>query len=375
VRVAMLALSRVPSRKANAIRVLKMSQAVQRLGHETCLWLPGPSPGLSEIDIAAQYGLNEPIPIRWVPRSSWLRGYDYSWFGVLAARKWRADLVFAWPLQAAAFASLLGLPTLLELHERPAGRSAAYLLRRFLRGRGARRLVVITRHLKRLLENDFRGTLGDVPLLVEPMAADTRLYQGLPSPEEAKRKLGLEQRFTVSYTGHLYPGRGMEVMVELAHRLPEVRFLWAGGEASDVETWRGKVAQRGLGNILLMGFLPQPELPMIHAASDALLMPYQRSVETSSGSNTMAYASPLKLFEYLAAGRPILSSDLPVLREVLDESNSLLLPPEDVGAWEGALRWVMENPGAASELGHSAKRMAEQHTWEARAERILEGLG
>jgi glycosyltransferase involved in cell wall biosynthesis len=82
----------------------------------------------------------------------------------------------------------------------------------------------------------------------------------------------------------------------------------------------------------------------------------------------------MKVFEYLAAGRPILSSDLPVLREVLTESNAVLLPPEDVEAWDRALQALVADSSRRAALGAQARRDAERFTTLERARKALEGL-
>ena len=81
-----------------------------------------------------------------------------------------------------------------------------------------------------------------------------------------------------------------------------------------------RLEQGGIKNVHLTGFVPNEELPLYQAACDILLMPYEEAIAGSSGGDTARFASPMKAFEYMAAGRPILSSDLPVFREVLDEA-------------------------------------------------------
>jgi glycosyltransferase involved in cell wall biosynthesis len=103
-------------------------------------------------------------------------------------------------------------------------------------------------------------------------------------------------------------------------------------------------------------------------------MPYQRKVAASSGGDISRYLSPMKLFEYLACGRVILSSDLPVLTEVLNPENAILLPPEDVNTWVAGIQKVRDDPRYGLRLAERARCDALRYTWEARAARILEGI-
>jgi glycosyltransferase involved in cell wall biosynthesis len=112
---------------------------------------------------------------------------------------------------------------------------------------------------------------------------------------------------------------------------------------------------------------------LVHAASELLLMPYERNVYLRQGDLSTFY-SPMKLFEYLAAGRVILSSDLPTLREVLGEHNAVLLPPEDVSAWDAALADVLSHPSKYEGVAARAQADSLQYGWEARCRRALDGI-
>jgi glycosyltransferase involved in cell wall biosynthesis len=159
----------------------------------------------------------------------------------------------------------------------------------------------------------------------------------------------------------------------MADRLPAVHFLLAGGRDADVERVRGESA--GLDNITLAGFIPNAALPTYQAACEVLLMPYGEKISASSGGDIAPYLSPMKLFESLASGRAVLSSDLPVLRVVLDESNAVLLPPGDIEAWADAVGAHESDPARRKRLGEAGRSAASRYSWRARAERILAGLG
>jgi glycosyltransferase involved in cell wall biosynthesis len=130
-----------------------------------------------------------------------------------------------------------------------------------------------------------------------------------------------------------------------------------------------------LSNVTFTGFVPNIDLPRYLAAADVLLMPYARSILGSSGSaDSAAVASPMKMFEYMAAGRAILTSDLPVIREVLDESFAAFAPPEDAPAWTAALQSLLADPARRAVLASNARREVEKYTWLARAQKILTGF-
>jgi glycosyltransferase involved in cell wall biosynthesis len=120
--------------------------------------------------------------------------------------------------------------------------------------------------------------------------------------------------------------------------------------------------------------VPNERIPLYQSAADVLLMPYGRAVTTSSGGNTAEFCSPMKMFEYMAAGRAILTSDLPVLREVLNETRAVFSPLGQSEAWELALGGLLTNPEKRQALGRSARSAVEQYSWVNREQRVLEGF-
>jgi glycosyltransferase involved in cell wall biosynthesis len=160
----------------------------------------------------------------------------------------------------------------------------------------------------------------------------------------------------------------------MAQRLPEMNFLIVGGDPMDVNRIRKRVVEDNLQNVTLTGFVPNTDLPKYQSACDVLLMPYQRRVSASSGGDIARYLSPMKLFEYLACGRAICSSDLPVLSEVLSSDIAILLPPDEVNAWVAALQGLSDHPLRRQNLASKAQRVAENFSWESRARQILAGI-
>ena len=174
----------------------------------------------------------------------------------------------------------------------------------------------------------------------------------------------------VGYFGHLYAGRGIEVIQGIAARNPATAFIVYGGNEEDIRAHKAKNQQE---NLHFMGHLAPGEVRLAMAMMDVLLMPYQRSVTIQGGLDTSRWMSPMKLFEYMSVGVPIISSDLPVLREVLTgQENCLLVPPDDVEAWSDALRLLARKPDLATRISQRAHHQyLEEYTWISRARRML----
>jgi glycosyltransferase involved in cell wall biosynthesis len=392
-KIAIIAPTQIPARRANTLQVMKMAQALVDIGHYVRLASPcdrsqrrDSDPPETDLDLLAHhYGLKSRLDIDWIDSRPQFRRYDYAFRSVSWARSWQADLLFTRLPQAAAIASLLGTPTILEIHDRPQGMFGPWLFRRFMNGSGARRLVVITAALAEDLSRQFRIELIAPFTVIVPDGVDLNRYEDIPAPEEARARLsklavpeaiaGLEpERFTVGYTGHLYPGRGVELILELAKRLPEVDFLIVGGDPPQVDAFQAEADTHGLKNLILTGFMPNADLPLYQAACEVLLMPYQKKVEASSGGDISRYLSPMKLFEYLACKRAIISSDLVVLQEVLNPRNAMLVSADHPQAWEDAIRTLQNDPDLRRRLAEQAHKDANLYTWEARAEKITRGL-
>ena len=373
-KISLIAPTHLPSKRANTIQVMKMAQALVSGGHEVLMLAPGADPNLEWNDIAKHYGLERQFPIEWQSARTYMRRYDFGYRAVRRAQNWKADLIYTRLPQSAAFASVSGLPTILEVHDLPRSRMGKILFSRFLKGSGARRLVVITHALAEDLGEKLSAPQDESFTIVAPDGVDLNRYQNLLSPNEAREKLGFPDRFTAGYTGHMYAGRGVEQILSMAAGLPEIIFLLVGGEPGDVARLESEVNTAGLQNIILTGFVPNAELHEYQSACDVLLMPYQDRVAASSGGDIGRYLSPMKLFEYLACGRPIISSDLKVFREVLSEENAVLLAPDDLDAWLAALLSLQNDPKRRAKLAVSARASAAAYSWEARATRMLEGL-
>jgi glycosyltransferase involved in cell wall biosynthesis len=369
-KIAMIAPGAIPAQTANSVQVMKMANALTAMGHDVRLFALEGGGDFQWDQLAKLYGLSHRFSVVFVPARAFFRRYDYSLVAVREARKWGADYIYTRVPQAAAWASRRGTPTIFELHDLPSGNMGPRLLRQFLRGSGAKRVVVNTRHLAGQIEQQY--TLAEGMLALAPNGVDLAQYASLPDPQTARRKLGLPEKFTAGYSGHLYKGRGISFMFELARKLPDVNFLFIGGRPQDLET--RKRESEMIPNVLFAGFVPNSELPMYQSACDVLLIPYRAQVSASSAEDIAAFTNPLKMFEYLAARRPVLASDLPILREVLNESNAIILPIGDAVAWRTAIEELKSSESKRTALANAGRATVEEFTWKKRAERVLHGL-
>lgn len=366
-KIAAIAGSTIPSDTANSLQVMKACQALVQAGHDLTLLVPGIQN--ASVDLQAQYGLQTDFPIEWLSSSS---RRMFTWDAVGRAGELGAGMLYSWFPQSAVFGLLRGLPAVFEVHIQPTGRFGPIWHRAFAMLRGRKRLVSITHALVDLLERDFNMRFHPSEVVVAPNGVDLERFASLPDPDSARRQTGLREAPTVMCTGHLYTGRGADLFLALAASMSQAQFVWVGGRPEDVARWSQRAKS---DNVTFTGFIPNRDLPLYQAAADILLMPYSRSIMGSSGSaDSAAVASPMKMFEYMAAGRAIVSSDLPVIREVLNEQNAVFCKPDDVGEWRLVIESLLLDPGLRTRLGQQAQLDVQGYTWVARARRIMNGF-
>ena len=370
-RIVYISSSTVPSRTANSIHVMKMCQAFAKSGHEVALIVRDNGNEMQQgvTDAHEYYGVDTCFDIIKLP---WMRmkgrGYVY---GLSAARKagtMSPDLVYCRNTAGCFFVAKTGLPVIFEAHSPPecSGRIQERMFRSFIGLHNLRKLVVITSALKEHCQARYPHTKGRIQ--VAPDGADA-----VPPGIQPVELPGKGTRVQAGYVGHLYKGKAMELIAKLAPACTWADFHVVGGMDDDIRYWQNKC--REVRNIRFHGHVPHQEVSRYIAAFDVVLLPLGKVVAPcGSGSNDIAsWTSPLKVFEYMAAGKPIVSSDLPVLRDVLrHDHNALLCPFDDVDAWLSALQVVRKDRELRERLGKTACReFMEHYTWEKRAQRVL----
>jgi glycosyltransferase involved in cell wall biosynthesis len=384
VKILYFADIRFPLERANGIQTFRTCYALARRGHAVSL-VVRPDTATPARDPFAFYGEapDERLDIEFatvagqpnVRRAAWLAQALARAIGVRSA-----DIVMTRDLALAS--ALLRLPrplrprVLYESHgfspkvsaamgellstgsPASAGKQSRLLHRERRVWKRADAYVTITRALADELRGQFGNRAG---LAVIPDGV--RL-----SPDAAPPALTRHHPPVVGYAGHLYPWKGVGVLLEALSHLPDVQATIVGGLVGepDLERTRGQVIALGLeARVKLVGAVPPPEVPRCLADMDVLVLPNTATHVSSR------YTSPLKLFEYMAAGRPIVASDLPSLREVLrDGDNALLAAPGDPVQLAAALRRMLGDPDLAARLAATAWRDVQAYGWDQRAEHL-----
>ncbi len=374
--IVYIAPSFIPSQSANSVHVMKMCQAFSRMGYRVNLVGMGGKGGYSKYEkqeIFDFYGVQPIFDINLI-----FVGITRGAESVLAIKTWGflkrlsrdKILVYSRLLYGAVVSVLLGYRVIYETHEIPQN-SFRLLLERWLTKRGnLLKLVVISQALKDLYTSRVLDSFSKVPIQVAHDAADVLTYenQSVSLEEQVSRSAVLQ----LGYIGSLHEGRGIDIIIGMAKLTPECFYHIIGGRDEDIARCR----RHGVKNVFFYGHVAPALVKYYLREMDVLLMPYQKTVRIDSGSrNTASWMSPMKMFEYMASHRPVVSSDLPVLREILSHGvNSLLVAPDDVDAWVKAVEKLKSSSLRRNLAGQAYLDFTRLHTWDIRAGDVLYGI-
>lgn len=383
-RLLYLADIRFPLERANGIQTMETCHALAGRGHDVTLGVRADThrPGR---DPFAFYDLPvlDRLRIRTVALQgpTALRRAGYLWRAWRWAIEYRDhDVIFTRDLGVAAMVLRLPLsvrpPLVHESHSfAPA---VAEALPRLVSGQ--RRAPVTKR--RRLLRREGRVWRQADGYIVVPASLRSELEGRFGVRERVMTipngtRIAPERRFApprisatplAVYAGHLYPWKGVDVLLRTLQGFPELRLLIIGGLPSDTDFLRIQALADDLhvaDRVTFTGLVKRARVPELLATGDVLIIP---NVSVSASAD---HTSPLKLFEYLASGKPIVASDLPSIRELLqDGENAVLVAPGDPGALAAGIKRVLDDHALAERISRRAFDQASDFAWARRAERI-----
>ncbi len=395
-RLLYIANARIPTEKAHGLQIMQMCEAFAAAGAEVTLWAArrGNTPEMRAAgDPFAYYGVRQNFTLRRV----W--SLDLQALGRLGALLRRATFVLqaatfvlavclrVWFVQAEVFYSR-DLPTLYALSWVKPRARCAYEPHRLWRSR-------LGRHMQARVLRRAAGVYPITPtlradllpaaqqhaakFLVAHDGVQAARFAGIPAQAAARVALGYPpEAFIVGYAGRLTTlgmGKGLDVLVEAVAALGAgsgVCLALVGGPDELVKPLREQWQARGLdpAAFFAAGQVAPPDVPLHLSAFDVCAMPHPHTAQFAR------HTSPLKLFEYMAARRAIVASDLPGWADVLaHEQTALLVPPGEAAALAVALRRLHADPALRARLADAAyARVMQHYTWAARARAILAHL-
>jgi glycosyltransferase involved in cell wall biosynthesis len=364
---------------------MRMCEAFASIGLQVTLYYI-PSSVFHE-DIMGYYDVHLPFILKTLPRAlvplrksfklehwraipAFVHAFVWSHIVTALACREKADLYFVREPMLAWWLGRRGLPTVLEIHDLPRGRERTFLCWAS-RQRSVKLVIAMTEYLRVDLVKQF-GIPAEKTVTLHD-GVDLERFSSSSSQQLARQKLGLASEAPlVIYTGKLSHEKGVDTLLKAALMLADVQILIVGGgTASDTAQWQRFVDELGARNVTLVGFVPPSRIPSYLQAADVLVLP-----QSTKSVHATHYTSPLKLFEYMASGRPIVASRVPVLQDILtDGHNALFYTADDAVALARTIKRLMANAQLGGKLSEQACRDVQQYTWIHRAERIMQGMG
>ncbi len=355
-RLIYLSRSRLHRNRANLLQTLHTVAAFDQLGVQVALYLPPWRKELVVKERLAGFGIHHSLDLRGTRllHSAW-----QPWGGRLfcllkRAAMLRADAVYVRSPDLSLLLAEARIPHSLEVHE----------ARGLVDGPAYRRII---EHYRQGMVQRFfpisetaAGILqewGAAPerMTVSPCGVDLSAFEAVPVLDPGR----LAQP-TVTYLGRLSRSRGLDIFREIARR--QLATIVLVGEAEE------ELAPSPFFEVHPV--VPHREVPGWYARTDIVLLPYQDELRHANS------ISPLKLFEAMAAGRPIIASALPAIREVIrDGETGLLVPPAAADAWAMAIGRLREEPALALRLAENARKASKRYSWRSRVEKIAGGFG
>lgn len=340
---------KLPSEHAHGIQILRTCDALAASGLRVRLPVKrNPErPVASVAEALAGYGLapRPGLDVEWLPTHH--KGISGLALRARILRTRGRPVFYVRLLRLAALAARRG-PVVVELHNVERDTEAAV--------RAASAIVTITRALADVVRERFAPS---VPIHVAPDGFDPGTFHEVTAPGPAR----------AVYLGQLMPWKGVEVLLHALARVPALPALVIGGAKGHDprrEELRRLAGELGLAHrVEWAGHRTQAEAWQRLRRGDLGVVP------TRAGGGQEWSTSPLKLFELLASGLPVVASDLPALREIVTDGESGLLFREGDGeSLAAALARVAADPGLAERLRRGGLETAARYTWEARAAQI-----
>lgn len=230
------------------------------------------------------------------------------------------------------------------------------------------KIIVLTQEIKKEL---IRIGINESVILVSPDAVDLEIFDIDIDQNKARNILGLpKDKILLGYTGSLETmglSKGVDLILEILNYLDnKFYFIAVGGDKVSIEKYQ-KIAKdfNCLDKVLFVEKVSQDELAIYQKSFDILIMPFPDIKHYRS------YMSPLKMFEYMTAKKPIVSSDLPSIREILDENDCMFYNAGDSKDLLTKIKFLADNQELANRLSLNCHDKVQNFTWKKRSEKIL----
>lgn len=362
--ISYVTLVRLPTGRAHGYTIMKMCEQFTAQGAKVELMVPTRHQGILSNDPFEYYGIKRIFPLHKIWATDLLSKFDKSrlvffidqltFLLSIWSKRFDKTLVYTRDYQIALLVRSNNIA--LEVHTIP---ERTFLFLRAISR--ARRIVVISNGLKKSL---MKLGVHAEKILVAPDAVDLSEFAIAPSRDAWKVHHVDPQKKIALYTGHFYGWKGADTFARTAAFLPSnIEVVVMGGVDQELASFQKSYAGKRVHSI---GYQPRERIPIYLMSADVLVLPNSAKPKISSD-----YTSPLKLFQYMASGVPIVASDLPSIREILTDEMAFWFTPDDAHALAHQIEYVLSHPDEARQKAARAREEVKKYTWDARARTIL----
>jgi glycosyltransferase involved in cell wall biosynthesis len=360
---------RIPTPRAQGYAIMKMCSEFAKAGAEVKLFVPERGNNQFKKDPFDFYKIEKNFEIKKIPSFDFLGGAKttgpiFYWIDILSffimskfmVRLNAGDVLYTRDFITTLFFSKKHF-ICLELHDIP---TSKFLFR----------LAIKRPKLFFVLNSYIKGELikFGVPeniIHIAPSGVDIKDFDIFISKEEARKKIDLPlDKDIVMYTGHLYTWKGADTLAKAAVIIPDTLFVFVGGIEPELSQFIDRYKK--YENIIVHPFVERSMIPIYLKSSDLLVLPNSANERVSS-----QFTSPLKLFEYMASEQPIVASNLPSIREVLNEYSCVFAEADDPESFAQAIKKLLSDSSMAERITEAAFKKVAKYSWQDRAKNIL----
>lgn len=363
---------RMPTEKAHGVQIMKMCEA-WGVKHKVTLFAPTRFNHIKVhpfdfYGVRRSFDIKKVLSLDFLPLGNilgkaafWMQNISFAAAATLTVLFRQNDFIFSRDFWSAYFLSFLKKNVVYEIHDSPNRHFITYHAFKKIKK------FIATNHYKAdELMNNF-GVQKE-RILIAHNGVDIDFFSAAGDKISCRRYVGLpEDKTIILYSGHLYSWKGADVLLEAAliSRDTDKLFVFVGGTENDVMRLQSRAGFRE--NIRILGHQEYKKIPYYLGAADVLVLP-----NTAKEHISLNETSPIKLFEYMAAGRPIVASDIPSIREIASEKEVVFFHPDNAHDLFAKIMVILSDYGSYSKMAEEAKKFVSRYSWSGRADAILD---
>ena len=367
-RICYLANSAIPSSNASSIQIVKMCENFSKLNHKVLLI----TTNVSDKKVFDFYDVRTKFQIKKLKKyKTFPLGFDYYLFSIrsiIKSLKFKPDIYITRNFFTSFLLTILRKKNILELHHgiEIESRIVRFILKNsnFLNFEYVVKLVAITHNVKNYYKKKFN--IEEKKMIVSP--SGTSIEKVLINKYQVKNK-----RLNIGYFGSLYKSRGVDIILKLSKINKENNYFIFG----NLKQHKNIIIKNYNRNLYIRDYLPYKDIPKNISKMDVLLMPYQEKIVAAGDvGNIIEYTSPLKLFDYMACGKIIISSNIKVLREIVKEKKNIIFVKnfKNVFSWKREIEKIKFLNTKRFIISNNNLKLSKNYKTEKRAKEFLEKI-